>query len=130
MKQHQALGDGSGHPNFSRFAITNRDNMLRQALLAALIAHYIHLDAHLAEHPGSAPAVAMAYDLLGYLRVYVQGPLRPEIQLADWWELYRGDSRRFVDYLNRKTEALGLLTDLFAALKRLGLTVLHERIES
>lgn len=113
-------------PEPPSLAFDNRHNLLRQALRASLIAYHTFLDAHQERHPHAAQAVAMAREVLRYLDTYLHGPLDPTIQLAEWWSLHQG-SAHFIDYMNTKTQALDLLDELFATLRRLGLTVLHER---
>ena len=129
MTQNQTMINETGDPGFTRFAFDNPDNRQRQALQAMLFAQYSHLEAHLAEHPESAPAVTMATDSLSFLRIYVQraDTLHTVLKLDEWWTLYQGPSREFIDSLNARIEALNLLAELFAALTRLGLTVVHER---
>ena len=135
MEQKSSQGEESPEPEFSRefsrFSVTNRDNRLRQAMQALLITHYTLLEAHLNQSPASAPAVTMASDLLSHLRRYVQGAdtLQAVVHLDEWWALYQGPSHQYVDFMNTKIAALTLLAGLFTSLKRLGLTVVHERLQ-
>ncbi len=131
MEQKSSQGEDSPEPEFSRFSVTNRDNRLRQAMQALLITHYTLLEAHLNQSPASAPAVTMASDLLSHLRRYVQGAdtLQAVVHLDEWWALYQGPSHQYVDFMNTKIAALTLLAGLFTSLKRLGLTVVHERLQ-
>ena len=133
MEQKRHPGEESPKPEFSRefsrFSVINRDNRLRQAMQALLITHFTMLEAHLNQYPASAPVVTLAGDLLNHLRRYVQDAdtLQAAVHLDAWWALYQGPSHQYVDFLNTKIEALTLLAPLFASLKRLGLTVVHER---
>ena len=131
MEQKSSQGEESPEPEFSRFSVTNRDNRLRQAMRAVLITQFTLLEAHLNQYPASAPAVTLAGDLLNHLRRYVQGAdtLQAAVHLDEWWALYQGPCHQYVDFLNTKIEALTLLAPLFASLKRLGLTVAHERLQ-
>lgn len=131
MEQKCSQGEESPKPEFSRFSVINRDNRLRQAMQALLITHFMLLEAHVNQYPASVPAVTLAGDLLNQLRRYVQGAdtLHAAIHLDEWWALYQGPSHQYVDFLNTRIEALTLLADLFASLKRLGLTVVHERLQ-
>ena len=86
------------------------------------------LEKQLARYPASAPAVNMATDLLTCVRGYLDAadPLPTRVDLAGWWAPYQGPSAGFVKFMNARIHALTLLADLFASLRRIGLTVALE----